>query len=118
MRLDSRTAQLCIAGTQAEFARDLATARALFAEAWAAARDDYDAAMAAHYVAHLATDPREALRWNLIALERAALDARTESFLGSLLVCGGGSYEALGHAAEAEHYFALASKHGVEHFRG
>ena len=116
--LDSRTAHLCIAGTQAEFLRDLDTARRLFSEAWDAAADDYDAAMAAHYVAHLACDPHEALRWNLVALERASRDPRADSFMGSLLVSLGGSYEALGLTTEAERYFALASERGVEHYRG
>jgi hypothetical protein len=118
MDVDSRTAQLCIAGTQAEFARDLEAAKRLFSEAWAAAVDDYDAALAAHYVAHLEPDPHEALRWNLIALEKARLDPRADSFMGSLLVSLGGAYEAVGQAAEAERYFALASERGVEHYRG
>ncbi len=74
--------------------------------------------MAAHYVAHLESDPQQALRWNLVALERGQKDQRAESFLGSLLVSLGGSYEALGRHEEAEHYFALASERGVEHYRG
>ena len=117
MQLDSRTTKLCIAGTQAEFSRDIESARRLFSDAWDAAADDCDAAMAAHYVAHLAPDPHEALRWNLIALERGRLDPRAESFMGSLLVSLGGSYEALGQTSEAEHYFALASERGVAHHR-
>jgi len=116
--IDSRTARLCIAGTQAEYARDLDAARRLFAQAWDAAVDDYDAAMAAHYIAHLEPDPDEALRWNMVALERGRRDSRAESFMGSLLVSLGGSYEAVGQLAEAERYFALAADRGVEHHRG
>ena len=118
MELSSRTAQLCIAGTHAEFARDLETARRLYAEAWDAALDDYDATIAAHYVAHLEPDPREALRWHRLALERARGEPRAQSFLGSLYVSLGGACEALGEHAEAERCFALASAHGVEHDRG
>jgi len=118
MNLDGRTAQLCVAGTQAEFARDLEAARQLFSEAWDAAVDDYDAAMAAHYIAHLEPDPEEALRWNLIALERGRLDERADSFMGSLLVSLGGAYQAVGQTTEAEHFFALASERGVEHYGG
>lgn len=118
MELDSRTAQLCIAGTQAEFVRDLDTARRMFSLAWDAALDDYDAAMAAHYVAHLEHDPAEALRWNLIALERGQRDPRAQSFMGSLHVSLGGSYEALGQHDQAEQHFARASELGVEHHRG
>src|SRR5512143_2956472 len=71
MDTNSRTTQLCIAGTQAEYARRLDDARRLYREAWDAAADDYDACVAAHYVAHLEQDPAQALRWNLEALSRA-----------------------------------------------
>lgn len=118
MELISATARLCVEGTQAEFARDLDTARRLFREAWDAAADDYDAAMAAHYVAHLEPDIAEALRWHLVALERARLDERADAFLGSLFVSLGGAYEALGDTVEAERYFALATERGVTHYRG
>lgn len=118
MRLDGRTAELCIAGTQAEFERRLDDARALFLEAWHAAVDDYDRAVAAHYVAHLEAELDEALRWNLVALECAQRDDRTHEFTGSLLVSVGGAYETLGNTAEAERYFALAAEYGVVHFRG
>lgn len=118
MDLSSPTARLCAAGTRAEFARDIDDARSLYGRAWDAAVDDYDASIAAHYIAHLEPDPHEALRWNLVALERGRLDSRTESFMGSLLVSLGGSYESLGEAAEAERYFAQAAEHGVVHCRG
>lgn len=118
MEFDSQTARLCIAGTQAEFARDLDAARQLFRDAWDAALDDCDAAMAAHYVAHLESDPAEALRWNLVALERGRRDPRAQAFMGSLYVSLGGSYETLGRRREAERCFALASECGVEHHRG
>ena len=74
--------------------------------------------MAAHYVAHLETDAHEALNWNLTALRHATLDARTEPFMGSLLVSLGAAYHAVGQIDDAEHYFALASERGVEHYRG
>ena len=67
LRLDlsSRTALLCMAGTQAEFDRRLEDARDLFTQAWDAATVDYEASMAAHYVAHLEPDPVAALEWDL-----------------------------------------------------
>jgi hypothetical protein len=113
--LDSLTAQLCIEGTQAEFERRIDDARRLFLAAWEARADDYDAAMAAHYVAHLEPDPGEALRWHTVALEHARLDDRSAEFMGSLLVSVGGAYEALGAAAEAQRFFALAAQRGVQH---
>jgi hypothetical protein len=116
--LGSRTAQLCVEGIRAEFERRIDDARSLFLQAWGAAVDDYDASIAAHYVAHLESDPQEALRWHLVALERGRLDDRAGQFMGSLLVSVGGAYEFLGDQTEAERYFALAAELGVEHFRG
>lgn len=117
MDLDSRTAQLCMEGTRAEFERRIDDARKIFRQAWDAAIDDYDASIAAHYVAHLEPDPQLALRWNLVALERGRLDGRAAEFMGSLLVSVGGAYESLGQLVEAERYFALAAEHGVDRFR-
>jgi hypothetical protein len=116
--LDSRTAQLCLEGTQAEFERRVDDARGLFLAAWEARTDDYDAAMAAHYVAHLESDPDEALRWHLLALRHAQMDERSAEFMGPLLVSLGGAYEAIGDAAEAKRFFELASHHGVQHVVG
>jgi hypothetical protein len=115
MDLDSRTARLCVEGTRAEFERRIDDARGLFQAAWEARANDYDAAMAAHYVAHLETDPNEALRWHLLALERAQRDARSAEFTGSLLVSLGGAYEAVGDVTAAKRFFELASHHGVQH---
>lgn len=116
--LSSRTVQLCIEGTQAEFERRLDDARRLFLEAWDARIDDYDAAVAAHYVGHLETDPPEALRWHTLALDHARRDDSGNELLGSLLVSLGGAHEAVGDIAAAERYYRLASEQGVEHFRG
>ena len=44
-----------MAGNQAEFERRLAGRSRSFSQAWDAATDDYEASMAAHYVAHLGT---------------------------------------------------------------
>jgi hypothetical protein len=115
MDLASRSAQLCIAGTQAEFERRIDDARRLFLAAWEARTGDYDAAMAAHYVAHLEPDPRDALRWHVLALEHARRDDRSAEFMGSLLVSLGGAYAAIGDAAQAERCFELAAQHGVQH---
>lgn len=118
MDINSKTAQLCMEGTRAEFERRLEDARSLFSQAWAAASDDYERAIAAHYVAHLEPDAQTAHRWNLVALEHARRDERAAVFMGSLLVSLGGSFEHLGDAEQAESYFAEAARHGVEHFRG
>ena len=109
MDLSSRTAQLCIAGTQAEFERRLDDARTLFDQAWDAATDDYEASMAAHYVAHLEPNPVAALEWHLEALRRARLDARTDEFLPLLYVSLGGAYERVSDTETAREFFDLAA---------
>jgi hypothetical protein len=113
--LSSRTAQLCMAGIQAEFDRPLEDARDLFAQAWDSATDDYEASMAAHYAAHLEPDPATALEWDLEALRRARLDERTSEFLPSLCVSLGVSFERVGDAAQAREYFELAAALGLVH---
>ena len=100
------------------FERRIDDARGMFPDAWEARGDDYDAAMAARYVAHLETDPDGALRWHLLALRHARRDDRAAEFMGSFLVSLGGAYEATGDAARAEQFFELASHHGAQHVAG
>jgi tetratricopeptide (TPR) repeat protein len=109
--------KLCIAGTQAEFAGDIAAARALYWQAWEAAQDDYEACVAAHYVARHQPDPAEALHWNQVALERAdaTADERVRPFYPSLYLNMGQSYEKLDNQAEAKRYYDLAAELGVNH---
>jgi hypothetical protein len=53
MDLDNPVIQLCLAGTRAEFEGRLDAARAAYRHAWELAQNDYDACVAAHYVARL-----------------------------------------------------------------
>ncbi|MEZ4712714.1 MAG: hypothetical protein R3A44_36340 [Caldilineaceae bacterium] len=110
--------KLCVAGAEAEFAGKIDEAKTLYRQAWDAATDDYEACMAAHYMARHQS-PEEAFRWNQIALERAdrAPDARVQPFYGSLYVNMGHSYEQMGKQAAAAHYYALAATFGVVHQR-
>lgn len=75
---------LCAEGMKAEGTP--AEAARLFALAWAARRDDFDAAIAAHFVARHQQTPDETLRWNALAVEHAAAvtDGRADGFLASL----------------------------------
>ena len=116
MDLDNSVVKLCVAGTQAEFTGKIDEAKALYRQAWDAATDDYEACIAAHYLARY-QPPAEALRWNQIALERAdkVPDARVQPFYGSLYVNMGHSYEQMGDQTAAEHYYALAATFGVVH---
>jgi hypothetical protein len=115
--LENPVIKLCIAGTQAEFLGLNEEARALYLQAWEAARDDYEACIAAHYVARFQDDPAETLRWNREALERADAvgDERVKDFYPSFYLNIGLSHESLGDQVEADKYYALAAALGVVH---
>lgn len=109
--------QLCIQGCQAEFEHRPDAARRLYHQAWQAASDDYEACIAAHYVARFQDDPQACLHWNLIALQcaQAVDDARVHDFLASLYVNLGHAYEQVGMGQEAAQYYALAAQLGLVH---
>lgn len=116
MDTENPVVKLCVAGSAAEFAGNIDAAKALYQQAWDAATDDYEACIAAHYLARH-QPPEETLRWNQIALERAdrVPDARVQPFYGSLYVNMGHAHEQMGDQAAAEHYYALAATFGVVH---
>jgi tetratricopeptide (TPR) repeat protein len=117
MDLENPVVKLCVAGTQAEFKGALEEARTLYQQAWESARDDYEACIAAHYVARFQDDPEQKLHWNRIALERAEVvgDERVREFYPSLYLNMGHSYELLGDQDEARRYYDLAAAQGVRH---
>ena len=108
---------LCIAGTQAEFDGNMQAACELYQQAWATSTDDYEACIAAHYLARCQESPEDIFYWNQIALDRAqAVDnERVREFYPSLYLNMGRSYELLGKKAEAETYYSLAAELGVTH---
>jgi hypothetical protein len=114
---DNPVVKLCIEGTQAEFAGRIGEARILYIQAWKASRDDYEACIAAHYVARYQDSPEETLRWNQEALNRAdaVRDERVREFYPSLYLNMGSSFEALGNQVEAQRYYDLAAELGVIH---
>jgi tetratricopeptide (TPR) repeat protein len=120
MDLTNPVMQLCIEGTQAEFRGQIDKARSLYQRAWAAAQDDFDACVAAHYMARHQDDPEKRLYWNQMALERAnaAADERVREFYPSLYLNMGRSYELLGDQDAAQRYYDLAAKLGVVHQAG
>ena len=61
MDLDNPVIQLCTAGTQAEFKGQMEEARTYYQQAWQAAQDDYEACIAAHYLARFQDDPVDKL---------------------------------------------------------
>ena len=119
MDLDNPVIRLCLAGTQAEFEHRLDDARCLYQHAWELATDDYEACIAAHYVARFQDSAEESLRWNQIALDHAnaVKDERVKDFYPSLYLSLGHSFELTGNQHEAQRYYALAAELGVVHQR-
>lgn len=117
MDTENAVVQMCVEGSLAEFEGRLDDARGLYLRAWESAKNDYEACVAAHYMARRQPKPEDALRWNLIALARAdaTSDARCRDFYPSLYLNLGESHERMGNAAEASRYYDLAARLGFEH---
>ncbi len=117
MNPDNPVIQLCLQGTQAELLKQIEQARSFYQQAWQAAQDDYEACIAAHYMARHQDDPRERLYWNQVALDRAnaVTDHSVKEFYPSLFLNMGHSYELLGNGDEARRYYDLAAELGVIH---
>ncbi len=111
--------ELCMQGMAAEGAGDTDAARRLFQEAWAAREDDFDACVAAHYLARLQLTAETRLEWNERSLRHAdaVRDDRVASFYPSLYLNLGSSYEEIYHAEQdytevkrAREFFAKAAE--------
>jgi hypothetical protein len=102
---------LCAAGMQVEGAPD--EARRLFEQAWDARRNDYDASIAAHFLARHQPTPADTLRWNLLAVRHAEAvgDERVAEFMASLYLNLGDSYAALGLLTDAAAAAERATMH-------
>ena len=108
---DNPVVKLCVAGMRAEGEGRLAKATELFGQAWAARQDDFEACIAAHYVARHQATPEDTLRWNEVAFARAEAvgGERVRGFYASLFLNLGHAHETLGHAAEARRFYDLAA---------
>ncbi|EKD87712.1 MAG: hypothetical protein ACD_35C00261G0004 [uncultured bacterium] len=117
MDANNRVIQLCIAGTQAEFQHNIEEAAALYEQAWKIQTCDYEACIAAHYMARHQKDPKVEFDWNQRALEHAFAceDDSVNPFLPSLYLNMGKSYERLGDQDSAQKYYAKASQLGLSH---
>jgi hypothetical protein len=102
--------KLCAAGMAAEGEGRRDDARASFEQAWAESRDDFEACIAAHYVARHQATPAAKLEWNRTALERADRvgDARVGGFYPSLHLNLAHSLEKVGETAAACAHYAKA----------
>lgn len=117
MEITNPVIQLCMDGSRAEFEHRLEDAKSLYQQAWEAHTDDYEACIAAHYVARFQDSAEESLRWNQIALEHAnrVNDDRVKEFYPSLYLSLGRAYELIGNQAEAQRYYDLAATLGIIH---
>jgi tetratricopeptide (TPR) repeat protein len=109
--------QLCIEGTRSEYAGRQEEAAALYRRAWEESKDDYEACIAAHYVARLRNSLEECLQWNLTALKHAnaVADDSVRDFYPSLYLSLGHAFELLGQQTEARQYYDLAARLGYQH---
>jgi len=117
MDISNPIIQLCIQGSQAEFEHRVDDARALYEQAWELHVDDYEACIAAHYLARFQDTPENILHWNQAALEHADKvdDERVTDFYPSLYLNLGHSHEILGNHVMAQNFFDLAAELGVIH---
>lgn len=111
MDTDNLVVKLCIEGMQAEVKGLSDDARKLFERAWAVHQDDYEACIAAHYLARHQDTPQTVFEWNKEALNRAEAlnDDRVQGFYPSLYLNLGHSYETFGNRTEARKYYEMAA---------
>lgn len=97
---------MALEGTPAE-------AQRLFEAAWAARTDDYDAAIAAHFLARHQPTPQATLQWNETALRHAeaVTDGRVLSFMASLYLNLAAAHSGLGQRTPAQHAIRRGAAH-------
>lgn len=110
MDAENPVVKLCAEGMSLEAQGHAAEAAKVFLQAWQTATDDFEASIAAHYVARHQASPLEALHWNQISLDRAnlATEEKVRGFYPSLYLNLGKSHEDLDHLEEARHFYKLA----------
>ncbi len=105
---------LCVEGIWAETENRFDDARQCYQQAWDSCTDEYEACIAAHYLARSQTSLEESLRWNLQALQIAysVKDKRVRDFLPTLYMSLGHAYKRLGGSVQAQRYYRLAAGMG------
>ncbi|RYU94815.1 hypothetical protein [Emticicia agri] len=107
----NRIVQLCAEGMNAEFEGRLEASEKLFKQAWESASDNFEAFIAAHYIARRQNSLTDKLTWNLESFELAKKvegDAM-QKYFPSLCLNVGKSYEDLGQNQEAIQYYQLGA---------
>ena len=90
-----------------------AEARRLFEQAWAIRRDDYDAAVAAHFIARHQPTPADVLHWNALAVQHAEAvqDGRAAALMASLYLNLGDAHANAGDVAAGAEAVRRATDH-------
>jgi hypothetical protein len=104
--------KLCAAGIAEEMAGHREEAAKLYQDAWGSRTNDYEACIAAHYMARLQSTPEHTLHWNSEALRFAesANDSALSQFFPSLYLNLGKSHEDLKNLADARKFYLLAEE--------
>jgi tetratricopeptide (TPR) repeat protein len=112
MDANNPVVKLCAAGIGEEMAGRRDEAAKLYRDAWDARTNDYEACIAAHYVARLQSTPHDVLHWNSEALRFAlsAGESELSQFFPSLYLNLGKSYEDLKNLADAKRFYLLAEE--------
>jgi len=110
MTIDPRNpvVALCAAGMAIE--GDAVAAMALFEQAWAARTDDYDASIAAHFLARHQATTEQRVHWNALAVAHAEAvpDGRADEFMASLYLNLADTLSTAGDHASAQEALAKA----------
>ena len=109
---DNPVVVLCAAGMAVDGNPN--EALALFEQAWATRRDDYEACIAAHFLARHQPTPEAVLHWNTIAVRHAeATTAREQvtAFMASLYLNLGDAHAQVGDGVAALAAVATARSH-------
>jgi GNAT superfamily N-acetyltransferase len=98
---DNPVVALCAKGMAVEGTPDVALS--YFTQAWNARRDDYDAAIAAHFLARHQPTIEDTLHWNVVAARHAeqVTDGRAAALLPSLYLNLGDARARIGQTAPA-----------------
>ena len=102
---------LCVAGMERDGVPE--EARQLFQQAWDARRNDYEAAIAAHYLARHQATPADTFHWNALAVSHAerVTDGRVTEMFPSLYLNLADSLMTLMRFDEARATIARAREH-------
>ena len=108
---DNPVVRLCAEGVALEGTP--AEAKRRFEAAWAARTDDYEAAIAAHFLARHQGTAQATLHWNTLALQHAVAvtDGRTAPFMASLYLNLADAHASLGEREAAGSALAQADVH-------